>query len=282
MNFNHALKNIKLIVTDIDGTLLLNDGTIGSETIKLFKELSKLGICFAFATGRLHSAVVEIAEELSFKGPVISLDGSLIRNFPDNKIIHKNFIKRKNVERAIKFAEVNLFNIVLCHSDEIYYTEENTLIPELLSKYGAIYKKVNSYTEYIEGTLEIVMTSDLKFSLKKVAEKFLFPYSLGCSVSFFRSMRRENIYYLEIRKSGCSKGTGLDRVLKHLSIKEVEAVVMGDWYNDISLFDTKAVKVAVANAIPEIRMKADIITSKTNNEEGAAEFFEMLLKAKKA
>ncbi|HEY7751773.1 MAG TPA: HAD hydrolase family protein, partial [Ignavibacteriaceae bacterium] len=58
------------------------------------------------------------------------------------------------------------------------------------------------------------------------------------------------------------------------------AAVMGDWYNDVSLFDTKAIKVTVANAIPEIKMKADIITSKTNDEEGAAEFFEMVLKAK--
>jgi len=140
---------------------------------------------------------------------------------------------------------------------------------------------VNSYNDYINGTLEIVFTSDMKYALKKVAERFLFPYSLGCSVSFFRSQRRNNIFYLEVRKSGCNKGTGLKSILKYLNIKTSEASVLGDWYNDISLFDTKAIKAAVANAIPEIIKKADIVTKKSNNEEGAAEFFEMILRAKK-
>ncbi|HEY7751852.1 MAG TPA: HAD family hydrolase, partial [Ignavibacteriaceae bacterium] len=196
MDLKAELKNIKLIATDIDGTLLLNDGTIGLETKKLIKQLSEKGIIFSLATGRLHSAVKELAEEISLNGPIISLDGSLIRTFPDDKSLYENFIRRKHVQRAIRFAEENLFNIVLCHSDEIYYTEQNTVIPELLSKFGAIYKKVESYENYFDGTLELVLTSDMKAALRKVAERFLFPYSLGCNVSFFRSMKRENIYYL--------------------------------------------------------------------------------------
>jgi len=281
MNLKDELRNIKLIVSDIDGTLVSDDGTIGTETKKLIKQLSELGVTFTLATGRLHSAAEEIAKEIALEGPIISLDGSLIRTYPEDKIIYENFIKHKYVNRALKFAEENLFNIVLCHADKVYYTEQNTIIPELLSKYGAIYEEVSSYNDYINGTLEIVFTSDMKYALKKVAERFIFPYSLGCSISFFRSQRRNNIFYLEVRKSGCSKGTALKRVLKYLNIKTFEAAVLGDWYNDISLFDTKALKVAVANAIPEILKKADIITSRTNNEEGASEFFEMILRAKK-
>jgi len=56
---------------------------------------------------------------------------------------------------------------------------------------------------------------------------------------------------------------------------------LGDWYNDITLFQTDAFKVAVANAIPEIKRMADMVTSKSNNEEGAAKFFRKVLKAKK-
>jgi Cof subfamily protein (haloacid dehalogenase superfamily) len=281
MKLKDVLKNIKLIVSDIDGTLLRDDGTVGPETRELISQLSEEGVIFSLATGRLHSAVTEIAKDISLNGPVISLDGSLIKTFPDNKVIFENFIKHKSVERAIRYAEENLFNIVLCHADEIYYTEHNTMIPELLSKYGAIYREVNSYDDYIRGTLEIVFTSDMKYALSKIAERFSFPYTMGCSVSFFRSLRRENIYYLEVRRSGCNKGTGLKRILKHLKIKPMNAAVLGDWYNDISLFKTRALKVAVANAIPELLNKADIVTTKTNNEEGAAEFLKMILKAKK-
>ena len=86
---------------------------------------------------------------------------------------------------------------------------------------------------------------------------------------------------MEIRKAGSNKGKGLKRLLKYLKIAPRHAVVMGDWYNDISMFESKAIKIAVANSIPELVRKADHVTTKTNDKEGAAEFFEMLLSAKK-
>ncbi len=55
---------------------------------------------------------------------------------------------------------------------------------------------------------------------------------------------------------------------------------MGDWHNDRTLFETKALKVAVDNAVIEIKGLADYITSKTNEEDGVAEFLEMVMKAK--
>jgi hydroxymethylpyrimidine pyrophosphatase-like HAD family hydrolase len=89
------------------------------------------------------------------------------------------------------------------------------------------------------------------------------------------------VYYLEIRKAGSNKGKGLKRLLKHMKIKPQQAVVMGDWYNDISMFELKTIKVAVANSIPEIIRMADYVTKKTNREDGVASFLKMLLKAKK-
>ena len=149
----------------------------------------------------------------------------------------------------------------------------------MLSKYGAYYTQVDSYENYISGTLEIVCSSDMKDSIKEMEEKFNFPYSVGCNTSYFRSKKNENIYYLEIRKAGSSKGKALTRLLRHLSIKPPKAAVIGDWYNDITMFQTKAIKVAVANAIPELLNAADIITTRSNNEDGTAEFFEMVLKS---
>lgn len=56
---------------------------------------------------------------------------------------------------------------------------------------------------------------------------------------------------------------------------------MGDWYNDISMFETDALKVAVANAVPEIKRLADFITKNTNDNDAAADFLELVLKSKK-
>ncbi len=108
----------------------------------------------------------------------------------------------------------------------------------------------------------------------------MFHYSFGLNTNYYKSHRNKGIYYIESRKHGCSKGTGLKRLQKHLKIKMKETVVVGDWYNDRSLFETKAIKVAVANAVPEIQRLADHITQRTNNEDATAELFEMILEAK--
>jgi hypothetical protein len=279
MQKSNSLKEIKLIVSDIDGTLLNDNGELGIESKKLLKELMKEKVIVSLATGRLHSAVTDIANELSLNGYIISLDGAMIKNYEGDKTIYESYLKRGQVKKAISISENQLIKIALCHASSIYYTEYNSAIPSMLSKYGAYYTQVDSYENYISGTLEIVCSSDMKDSIKEMEEKFNFPYSVGCNTSYFRSKKNENIYYLEIRKAGSSKGKALTRLLRHLSIKPPKAAVIGDWYNDITMFQTKAIKVAVANAIPELLNAADIITTRPNNEDGTAEFFEMVLKS---
>ena len=170
---------------------------------------------------------------------------------------------------------------MLCHASSIYYTEYNSVIPSLLSKYGALYKQVDTYEKYLSGALEIVCSSDVKQSIKEMEKSFNFPFSIGSSTSYFRSKKNENIFYLEIRKAGCSKGKALDKLLRHILVKPEQTAVIGDWYNDITMFETKALKVAVANAVPELLNMADIVTRESNNKDGAAEFFEMVLKSKR-
>ena len=278
---NDRLKNLKLLVTDIDGTLVNDNGELNARSKRQIKELMQENVIVCLASGRLHSAMTEIAKELSLNGFIISLDGAVIKDYKNDKVIYESYLKPRNVKKAISIAEDHLINIVLCHASSIFYTESNSLIPSLLSKYGALYSQVDSYRNYIKGTLEIVCSSDMKNSIKHMEERFNFPYSIGCNTSYFRSKKNENIFYLEIRKSGSSKGKALERLLKYLSIKPEQTAVIGDWYNDITMFHPKTYKVAVANAIPELLNKADMITERTNNEDGVAELFEMVLKSKR-
>ncbi len=281
MSDKERLKNIRIVVSDLDGTLLKNDGSVGEETKRLIRELHNYDVLFSFATGRLHSAVTDIAKDLEIKNPIISLDGSVIKDFPTGETIFESFLKKKYVEKAIKFADDYLLNVALCHSDAIYFTEFNTVIPTLLNKFGAKYKEVSSYDNLMEMTLEIVFAGDNKESIEFVKDRFIFPYAFGCNASYYRSQSKRGLYYLNIRRAGSSKGKGLIRLLKYLHIRPHQAVVMGDWYNDISMFKSDAIKVAVANSIPELIRNADHVTERSNNNEGPAEFLEMILRAKK-
>ena len=277
----NKLKNIRLIVSDLDGTLLNNQALIGGESKKLIHELIKHEVQFSFASGRLHSALIHFAEELDLKIPLISLDGCMIKSHPEGKIIFESFVKEKYIKKAIYLADKFLLNIALCHADAIYYTENNSIIPRIMDKFGAKYEEVDSYKNYSKETLEVVFASDYKDNLKYVKDKMNFPHSLGLSASYFKSQSHEGIYNLELRRQGSSKGKGLQKLINYLKVVPEESAVIGDWYNDVSLFETKAIKIALSNSVAEIKRMADLVMQRSNDQDGVAEFLELVLKAKK-
>ncbi len=282
MEFQEKLKNLKLVVFDLDGTLLNNEGEISGETKDLIQQLrTEFNVRFTFASGRLHKALVDYAEELDLKTPIISLDGSMIKSHIDGKISYASYVPLRYTKKAVRLAENTLSKFALCHADKIYYTEDNSLIPELLEKYGAEYEMVESLEPYFNETLEIVVTGDIKENIRMIEKKMTFPSSLGLRTSYYKSHLYGGLYYLEVRKHGSSKGDGLKRICKLYKIPVSSSAVVGDWYNDRSLFETKALKVAVANAVPEITRLADIVTKKDNNEGGVAEFLQKIIDAKR-
>ncbi|MCP5060926.1 MAG: Cof-type HAD-IIB family hydrolase [Ignavibacteriae bacterium] len=277
------LKKIKLVVFDLDGTLLNKYAQIGEETIELVRELKSMGVRFSFASGRLHNALVDYASTLGLESPLISLDGTIIKSHPDKKIIYESYIKDAYVKKAINMANDNFLKIALCHDEAVYYTPKDAMMLELLGKYESRFEEIESYDDaHITKTLEFIVAGDLKEPVKAIEEKMQFPSSFGLRTSFYKSQSEEGIYFLEVRNKKCSKGLGLARLNKHLKIKIKETAVMGDWYNDRSMFETKALKIAVANAVEKIKGMADYVTERTNDEDAAAEFLAMLLKAKKA
>jgi 5-amino-6-(5-phospho-D-ribitylamino)uracil phosphatase len=274
------LENIDLVVFDLDGTLLNGDSEIGIKSIELVNELKKLGVRFTFATGRIHHSMIAYAKILDLKTPLISLDGAVIKSYPANETIFESFIKAKYVKRALEMADNFLLKSALSHNEAIYYTEQNSLIPRLMEKYEAVFEEINSYDDLVDSTLEVIVTGDFKNSIKAIENKMKFPYAFGLKTSFYKSQDQDGVYFLEIRNKNCSKGDGLLKLIKHLNINIKNTAVMGDWYNDRSLFRTNALKIAIANAVDDIKNMADYVTSKTNEEDGTAEFLEMLLRAK--
>lgn len=277
----NILKKIDLIVFDLDGTLLNKYGEIGEKSIEYIAELKSMGVKFSFATGRLHNAITEYAQLLNLESPLISLDGAILKSYPKNQIIYESYIKKAYVNKAINMAENALLKVALSHDEAIYYTEENSLVPQLMEKYEAKFEQIDSYDQFISQALEIIICGDYKKAIKLIEEKMKFPSAFGLKTSFYKSMEHDGVYFLEIRNKKSSKGDGLIRLAKHLKTKIKHTAVMGDWYNDRSLFRTKALKIAVANAVTEIKLMADYITKKTNDEDATAEFMEMVIEAKK-
>jgi Cof subfamily protein (haloacid dehalogenase superfamily) len=275
-----SLKKIKLVVFDLDGTLLDNEGVISSRTVSLIKKLQVKGILFTIASGRIHSALADYAKSLNVNIPIISLDGCCISNPVTDEIIFESFIPVRYVDKALDFADKFLLNVALCRTEAIYFTESNSVMKEMINKFGAKFEEIEDYNSIKDKTLEIVFASDYRDNIKFVYDRLRFPYTTGLNVSYYKSHKQEGIYYLEVRKRGANKGKALRKLLKNISIKKKDVAVIGDWFNDISLFENGALKVTLENGIYELKSMADIVISKSNNEEGVAEFLDMLIKVK--
>lgn len=276
---NYRLKRIKLVVTDVDGTLTTNENLLGEQTIDLVKKLHSKNVLTTFATQRIHSSVVDFAKEMGIEIPLITINGALIQDLK-GKAIFKAVINPKYVKKALDFCDLFFVRIALVYNDEIIYTENNSVLKDFMYRIGTNYRLVDSYREYVNDVLEIIMMGNEKSIIKHIQKKLNFPLRFFVYAKYYRSSTRLGIYNLEIRKSGTSKLTALKKLVKHLKCKRYEVAVIGDWYNDRELFEFGGLNVALQNAVAELKNNAHYITEKTNNEDGVGEFLKLLYDSK--
>jgi Cof subfamily protein (haloacid dehalogenase superfamily) len=273
----HQLKEIKLIVIDIDGTLVDTDGKVGDKTISLSQELKKHGIFCTLSSARSFHYSAHIADELGVDIPFVTLDGALIID-KNRNIVYKGVLKDSVVQKCMQLAERNYGKITMCDSDNQFVTPRNSIIKEY-TRLNAPIKEVDDYNN-LHNILEVLIYCEDKASLRVMRERLKFPRFFGISMSVTKSPNNE-YYLLTVKKKGSDKLKSVKRLVKHMKLERKNVAVIGDWHNDMPLFDYGAYNIAVQNAIPELKRKADYITHSTNNEDAVGEVLEMIFEFKK-
>lgn len=274
--FKKRLSQIKLVVTDVDGTLTNDKDELGEETIYYAKKLqNEKGIKITFATQRIHSSVVKYAVQMGINIPLMTVNGALIKGL-NGTVVSKSVIPPRKVEKALKLAKFHFVRVAICYNDVILYTEDNSVLKDYMHRIGTDYVLVDDYFNYLDDVVEIIMLGNEKNVIKHIQRKLNFPYKLFLTAKYYRSNSNLGVFHLEVRKSGTSKRTGLHKIAKYLGVNKSEIAVVGDWYNDRELFECGCLNIAVQNAVPEIKHIAHFITKRTNNEDGIGEFLKLL------
>ena len=105
--------------------------------------------------------------------------------------------------------------------------------------------------------------------LRIIIDEFKEPY--GESLSIYRSAP----FFIEVMAQGIDKAASLRMLIEQLGIKQEEVISFGDGYNDLSLIEFAGMGVAMANAVDEVKQRANYITL-SNDEEGIYECLKML------
>jgi len=271
------IKQIKLVASDLDGTLLDDEGKLSKATHDAVWKLKGLGMNFAIMTARAHSSAERIADQLDLQMPIISLDGGLVR-LPHNKEnIFASYIKPQVVRTAIEESEKRFANISIFADDKMVCRESERIVPGYIDNFELDTVEVDDLNSVADRTIQLIIYADAKQTITSIARK-VGGFFQRIDIKIYKSSHHDDLWYLEIKNKSHSKATGLAHLEKFLNINKSEVAVLGDFQNDIQAFEHAGIGVAMKNAVWELKERADYITEASNGEDGAAEFLELIYK----
>jgi Cof subfamily protein (haloacid dehalogenase superfamily) len=245
--------NIKMIVTDLDGTLLRSDKTISNYTIEILKKLCEEGIKIVFATARSTWSMFDFTEQVTIDDLCAS-NGSVIM---ENDVeITRCLFEKENQQAIISYLknDKNVYRISAKNAVHSYYN-------------GLSVNDSDEYFDFPDKSNEL---------FSSIAFRSTYPES---ALNFFSTMNGVHYYRVtgeeltDILPKSASKWNAILFLSEKWSIKTSEILCFGDDYNDIEMLQNCGVSVAVSNALDEVKTVADYICD-SNDEDGVAKWIE--------
>lgn len=252
---------IKLIATDLDGTILDNSGNLNEEFEAVFNEIDKKGIIFMAASGRQYPSLLRTFESVKDRMMYIAENGSFA--VYKGKELLCNPIDKKNVDEIIDFTrKLETKEIVLNTKYTAYVECKEKDFLETLKIYCADVTVVDDLKEVDE---EILKTSI--YDRELIAD--------NCKSYFDRFSEKMSVctsgeHWLDLMKKGVTKGSALEIIKKEYNLKDEEIMIFGDQMNDLELMECGYYSYAMENAIDELKEKARFIVGR-NDENGVLE-----------
>lgn len=277
---------IKVIASDMDGTLLNSDHKISKENLKAIKKAQDLGVHFVISTGRDYAGIQSILKESDLICECVLMNGAEFRD-RDGKIIEKINMDKSKVKDIFKMLNEGDMAAKVFTNDGVYSTEtEEEMIKGVIErarKHGGFIKADETIdhikqhvkaeeTKYIDD-IDAFIDSDIEIRkiiafhididvVEKTKNNLRKIDAIEVTSSF-----KDNI---EVTDVSAQKGIMLGKVVDKLGIDRSEVIVLGDSFNDYSMFEEFENSYAMENAIPEIKEVAKYITA-SNDDNGVAQ-----------
>lgn len=263
----NLLQSIKLIVCDLDGTLLHDDKTMDTQIAGI---LLKKEIPFTIVSGRNGLQVKKYIQDLHIKLPYICNNGA--DAFVQGTCCYRYYIPQTKLRFALWYIRKNKISMIVNTPKGIYVYGQDPLIEKFsLRSLGLcpIYRNLPLDDETLSQVYKVVIASEDIEKIERVSNH------IQKSCPDIHCVRSEGTAYTLTHKQA-TKGNGIRWLLSELKVQKNEVLAFGDNFNDISMFEEVGIRVAVENAQQIVKNHADYIT-RTNNENGVSYFIEKYL-----
>jgi Cof subfamily protein (haloacid dehalogenase superfamily) len=248
---------IKLIVTDVDGTLVDNKSEVTELNRKALLECKSKNIGVILATGKSITAVLPIIKMLDLDLPQITLNGTVTLD-KDQKVISSTKMGEQYFYEVLSAIKEKGHKPLAALTDgRIIYDSYNSVF--------TVFEKINEPIYEVDKLEKDIYACDCVSLSVTIKEND--PLDAYMRERFSKKLQlvRSGEYFFDILSLQASKGNALEFIANMLKISKDEIAVFGDSPNDLSMFGSAGLKIAVRNSYPEVLKSADYITDENYN-----------------
>ena len=254
----------KMLVLDLDDTLLTDDHTISNENAVMLSKAQELGVYVILASGRPTPAMTAFAKELKLDNSyMISYNGAVITDLKEDKVIFEQTLTQEQIHELYDYSLKSKTHIITYVNGKIVSETDSEYIEIEKNITGLEHNKVLSFKDEVQSSAVKCILLEEPSYLKEVEKdlKLAMPHlSVSMSKPFF----------LEVAQNGIDKGASIKFLAEKLNILQSEIIAVGNAGNDLSMIEYAGLGVWVDNVDPELRDKGDVIVA-SNNNHGVAE-----------
>lgn len=267
--------NYKLLVVDIDGTLVGKNGSISTEDREALAKARQSGIRVSLSTGRAAQSCRPIIDRLALDGYHIFFDGALVSNLVEE--VYAEPLDSRVVREAIEFARQNDTYLEL-YSLTRFFVERESWATKIHREFFNLEPTVVDFTGLWERERIIkggLVTASAEEAAKAKTFRLRFNHRLHFSPA--RSPAYPGVEFTNVLAPEVSKGKALLVLASHLGISMAEVMAIGDGTNDLPLLSSAGLAVAMGNAPDEVKAVANHVTLDVDHSGLAAAVKEFLL-----
>lgn len=254
---------IRLLLSDVDGTLVRKDKTLTNRTVQATHALHEAGIHFAVTSGRPPRGMAMLVEPLALEAPLAGFNGGLVVE-PDMDVLEEHAIEDHLVPPAIRLLEASGLDVWAYRGNDWYVRDRDG--PHVDRESHTLQFEptvVDDFDTLGPGVAKLVGVSD---DLDAVATA---QRSITDELSEHVSAATSQPYYLDITHPLANKGAVVELLSRRYELPHEDIATIGDGRNDILMFARSGLSIAMGNAHEDVQHAARHVTT-TNEDDGFA------------
>jgi Cof subfamily protein (haloacid dehalogenase superfamily) len=254
---------IRLVVSDVDGTLVTSDKTLTDAAVAAVARLHDAGIRFAVTSGRPPRGMSMLVGPLALTDPIGGFNGGLVVR-PDLSVLEEHSVPDALVPQIIEVLSDNGVDVWCYQGNDWFVLDAHgDHVAQEAATVQFAPSVADSYAGLVDGVVKIVGVSDDPATIAAALHATRDAFGDGVAASTSQP------YYLDVTHPAANKGAVIAYLSKAIGVTSDEIATIGDGPNDTLMFAASGLSIAMGNSAPAVQRAATHV-SRSNDEDGFA------------